>query len=351
MTKRKGNQNLLDSERNPQDEFYTQISMVENELKNYRDHFCGKTVLCNCDDPYESAFFKYFALNFDLLGLKKLITTCYAGSPVEGEQLSLFDVENLDHVESYKQPYKVEITEIPDTNGDGARDLTDVSNLMKSSKNTLTLLKGNGDFRSPECVELLKEADIVVTNPPFSKFREYLEQLIHYNKTFLFVGRLTSVTHKNTLPLFMDGKVWLGKTSGHFWFRVPNYYEPKKTDFKIDEQGQKWRRMGNICWFTNMDFKARHEDILLSKHYNPQDYPKYDNYDAINVDAVKDIPLDYDGVMGVPTTFLAKWNPDQFELLGSTRYHDGDWNGNDINFINGKGKFTRVLIRRKHNED
>lgn len=352
MAKRKGNQNLLDSAKNPQDEFYTQISMVEDELKNYRHYFKNKTVFCNCDDPYESAFFKYFALNFELLGLKKLIATCYASSPVQGEQLSLFDVNHLDEPQSYKQPYKVEITEIPDANGDGARDLSDVSYLMKNGKNNLTLLNGTGDFRSKECVELLKEADIIVTNPPFSLFREYMAQLMAYKKKFLIVGRMTAVSYKEILPLFMNGKVWIGKHSGHFWFRVPDYYEPKKTDFKIDENGQKWRRMGNICWFTNLDFEERHEDLILHTKYDPKKFPKYDHYDAIDVNAVKNIPEDYYGVMGVPTTFLSKWNPAQFDVLGSSRYHDGSSESNDINFINGKGKFTRILIRRKkRNED
>lgn len=351
MPKRKGNQNLLDSAKNRQDEFYTQISTVEDELKNYTSYFKGKTVLCNCDDPYESAFFKYFTLNFDYLGLKKLITTCYSNSPVEGQQLSLFDVNNIDKPLTYNQPYKATITEIPDFNKDGAKDLSDISKLMKDNQNTLSLLKGNGDFRSKECEDLLKEADIVVTNPPFSLFRDYIDQLFKYKKKFLIIGRITAVTYKEILPHFLNGDVWLGKNSGHFWFKVPSYYEPKKTDFKIDQNGQKWRRMGNICWFTNLDFKARHENLLLYKHYNPADYPKYDNYDAIDVSAVKNIPKDYNGVMGVPTTFLAKWNPDQFELLGSSRYHDGSTEANDINFINGKGKFTRILIRRKHIEN
>lgn len=310
-----GNKNLHDSIRNKQDEFYTEIGMIENELKYYRDHFKGKTVLCNCDDPKESHFWRYFAINFEFLGLKKLIAT---------------------HYDPEKPTYKIELTK--DITGDGKINEADIVE---------TEFTQNGDFRSPECIELLEEADIVVTNPPFSLFREYITQLYEYEKDFLIIGRMTAVTYKEILPLFMNGELWLGKNSGHFWFRVPEYYEEKRTDFKIDENGQKWRRMGNICWFTNLDYPERHEDMVLYKKYNPDDYPMYDNYDAIDVGQTKDIPYDYDGVMGVPTTFLAKWNPEQFEILGSSRYHDGNPNADDINFINGKGKFTRILIKRK----
>lgn len=314
-----GNSNLHDSIRNKQDEFYTQIGMIEDELKNYRDFFRGKVVYCNCDDPQESHFWKYFAINFEFLGLKKLIAT---------------------HYDREKPTYMLELSK--DVTGDGQINEKDIVEKPFSQ---------NGDFRSPECVELLKSADVVVTNPPFSLFREYVGQLMEYKKSFLIVGRMTAVTYKEILPLFMNGKMWLGRTSGHFWFRVPDWYESKKTDFKIDDQGNHWRRMGNICWFTNIDYKERHMDLLLYKKYNPLDYPRYDNYDAIDVSAVKDIPVDYYGVMGVPTTFLSKWNPDQFEILGDSRYHDGSLESNDINFINGKAKFRRILIRRKTNED
>lgn len=310
-----GNSNLHDSIRNKQDEFYTEIGMIEDELKYYRDHFYGKVVYCNCADPRESHFWRYFAVNFEFLGLKKLIAT---------------------HYDAEKPTYKLELTK--DITCDGKVNEEDVVE---------TPFLQNGDFRSPECIALLNEADIVVTNPPFSLFREYIGQLVEYRKDFLIVGRMTAVTYKEILPLFMDNKVWLGRNSGHFWFRVPPYYEEKNTDFKIDESGQKWRRMGNICWFTNLDFKERHEDMILYKKYNPADYPTYDNYPAIDVGTVKDIPCDYDGIMGVPTTFLSKWNPEQFEILGSSRYHDGNPNADDINFVNGNGKFTRILVRRK----
>lgn len=314
-----GNSNLHDSIRNKQDEFYTQIDMIENELKNYRNFFKGKIVYCNCDDPRESNFWKYFAINFDFLGLKKLIAT---------------------HYDAKKPTYKLELTK--DENGDGEINEKDVIE---------TPFTQNGDFRSPECIELLEEADVVVTNPPFSLFREYLGQLIEYKKKFLIIGRITAVTYKEVLPLFMKSEIWLGRNQGHFWFRVPDWYEEKKTDFKIDENGKKWRRMGSICWYTNIDYKERHEDMILYKKYNTKDYPTYDNYNAIDVNSAKLIPYDYNGIMGVPVTFLAYWNPEQFEILGDSRYHDGSWEANDINFINGKGKFRRILIRRKHHEN
>lgn len=344
-----GNSNLHDSLKNKQDEFYTEISMIENELKHYRAHFKNKVVLCNCDDPYESNFFKYFVLNFNILGLKKLICTCFNGSSVAGTQMSLFDEEETPIAAGVA--YKIELSRVEDRNGDGSISLKDVELILNDKKTAPVKLKGNGDFRSDECVKLLKQADIIVTNPPFSLFREYIAQLVENEKEFLIVGRMTAVTYKEILPLFMNNKVWLGYNSGHFWFKVPDYYEEKPTDFKIDENGQKWRRMGNICWFTNLDYKERHEDLVLYKHYSPEEYPTYDNYNAIDISNVKDIPLDYYGVMGVPTTFLSKWNPDQFIVLGSSRYHDGNTNADDINFINGVGKFTRILIQRKESQD
>lgn len=344
-----GNSNLHMSRSDKADEFYTQLSLIENELRHYRDFFKGKTVLCNCDDPYESNFFKYFALNFNILGLKKLICTCYAGSPVVYTQLSLIglDDEVVAVVESEKKPYKIEITAVEDINGDGAADLTDITLLLQSTNGKPELLQGNGDFRSAECVELLKEADVVVTNPPFSLFREYMALLMEYQKSFVIIGNQNAITYREILPLIRDGKVWLGYNSGHFWFKVPDTYEEKKTDFKIDETGQKWRRMGNICWFTNIDIQKRHEDMILFKHYTPEEYPTYDNYDAIEVSRTADIPCDYYGIMGVPITFMDKYNPDQFEILGDSRYHDGQEFSDDINVINGKTLYRRILIRRK----
>lgn len=354
-----GNRNLHMSRNDKADEFYTQLSLIESELKHYRRHFKGKTVLCNCDDPYESNFFKYFAMNFNALGLKKLITTCYATSPVtckefqyfvaEGGQLSFIFSESSAPVqgENARKPYKVEITEVTDENGDGRIDLTDVEYLMRNKRNTMTLLDGDGDFRSPECVELLKEADIVVTNPPFSLFRDYVALLMQYNKQFAIIGNQNAITYREVLPLIRDSKVWLGYNNGHFWFKVPDSYEEKKTDFKIDESGQKWRRMGNICWFTNLDIEKRHEDMTLFRTYTPEAYPKYDNYDAIEVNRTADIPCDYYGIMGVPITFMQYFNPNQFEILGDSRYHDEQDFSDDINVINGKTLYRRILIRRK----
>ena len=346
-----GNSNLHSSRADKADEFYTQLSLIESELKHYKEHFKGKVVFCNCDDPFESNFFKYFAMNFNSLGLKKLIATCYATSPIVYTQLNLFGTETVVSTEeTEKKPYKIEITEVTDENQDGRTDLADVEYLLRNHKNALTLLQGDGDFRSPECVELLKQADIVVTNPPFSLFREYMAQLMEYKKAFLIVGNQNATGYKEIFPLIRDNIVWLGYNNGHFWFAVPDTYEEKKTDFKIDENGQKWRRMGNICFFTNLDIDKRHEDMTLFRTYSPEEYPKYDNYDAINVNRTLDIPCDYYGVMGVPITFMQYYNPEQFEIVGDSRYHDGQDFSDDINFINGKGLYRRILIKRKQKE-
>ncbi|MCL2841407.1 MAG: adenine-specific methyltransferase EcoRI family protein [Defluviitaleaceae bacterium] len=345
-----GNKNLNDSARNKQDEFYTQLSLIENELRHYKAHFTGKVVLCNCDDPYESNFFKYFAINFNFLGIKKLIATCYMGSPIASTQLTLFDDEPIDD-KTTKTPHKIVISEVDDYNLDGRVDLLDVEYLLRNEKNTLTRLQGDGDFRSKECIELLKQADIVVTNPPFSLFRDYMAQLTEYNKNFLIIGNLNAVKYKEILPLFMTDKVWLGNNSGHYWFKVPDTYEEKSTDFKIDETGQKWRRMGNICWFTNLDFEKRHEDMTLFRTYSPEIYPKYDDYEAIEVSKTADIPCDYDGVIGVPITFMTRHNPEQFSLIGVLN----SGSGNEYDYakaaVNGKQLYARILIRRKQGED
>lgn len=314
MAKDNGNVNLHSSRSAKADEFYTQISFIENELKHYKHYFTGKIVFCNCDDPEWSNFWNYFRLNFYELGLKKLIST---------------------HYEEEKPSYRMDI--VSNDNGEqcGIPDYV------------ITPLKQNGDFRSPECIEILKEADVVITNPPFSLFREYVAQLMEYEKDFIIVGNQNAITYREILPLIMANKVWLGYNSGHFWFRVPDYYEEKKTDFKIDENGVKWRRMGNICWFTNIDIEKRHEEMILYHNYTPEKYPKYDNYDAIEVSRTAEIPCDYYGIMGVPITFMDKHNPDQFEILGDSRYHDGQKFSDDINVINGKTLYRRLLIRRK----
>jgi hypothetical protein len=342
-----GNKNLHNSRADKADEFYTHLSLIESELKHYKEHFKGKVVLCNCDDPYESEFFKYFAMSFNALGLKKLIATCYIDSSIANTQLSLFDYESAED-KTTKSPHRIEITEVKDETGDGRIGLADVEYLIRNKKNVLTRLKGDGDFRSAECVEFLKQADIVVTNPPFSLFREYMAQLIEYKKDFLIIGNQNAITYREILPLVRDNMVWLGYNNGHFWFMVPDSYEEKATDFKIDENGQKWRRMGNICWFTNLDIKKRHDNMILFKNYTPEIYPTYDNYDAINVDKTIDIPCDYYGAMGVPITFMQYFNPDQFEFLGI----DKDFTTDRCRFKlteNGKQRtlYARIVIKRK----
>lgn len=327
-----------------QDEFYTQLSDIEAELKYYKSYFRDKIVFCNCDDPYESNFFKYFALNFNALGLKKLIATCYDGSPVQGNEL-LLDFGNTSTDEPRKIAYKVEITEVTDVNGDGAIDLADVRYLMQNDKNVISILKGNGDFRSQECIELLKEADIVVTNPPFSLFREYIAQLFEYDKKFIVLGNQNNITFKDVFEHFRKNEIWLGYKCGDMSFRVPYYYEARETRYWEDENGQKWRSLGNICWYTNLDIQKRHEDLVLYKKYNPTEYPNYDDYDAINVAKVVDIPYDYDGLMGVPVTFLDKYNPDQFEILGLDD-HRVEWRGKGPS-LNGKIIYRRIIIRKK----
>lgn len=341
------NNSLKAAKKAKADEFYTQLSDVENELRHYKRHFRDKVVFCNCDDPYESNFFKYFAMNFNQLGLKKLIATCYDGSPICDTQLSLFDTDSeQSQLSKTCVPHKIVITEVTDVNGDGAVNMGDVEWLIKNDKNVLTRLKGNGDFRSEECVELLKEADIVVTNPPFSLFREYVAQLIAYKKQFLIVGNQNAITYKEIFKLIKDNELWLGSSLSFAKFKVPEYYEERSNRFWIDESGQKWRSLGNICWFTNLDIKKRHENIDLYKRYTPEEYPKYDNYDAINVDKVADIPADYDGVMGVPITFLDKYNPEQFEILGqmaNTKIDDFNFG---YPFVNKERKYARILIRK-----
>ncbi len=348
------NKNLNAAKTNKKDEFYTQMTDIERELQHYWQHFRDKVVLCNCDDPYESNFFKYFALRFNQLGLKKLICTCYDGSPVMGSELSLFalDAEGKEK----KVAYKVEITEVSDVNGDGAVDLADVEYLIKNDKNVLSCLRGNGDFRSKECIELLKEADIVVTNPPFSLFREYIAQLMEYEKKFLIIGNQNIITYKEVFPLLMTNQVWLGYKSGDMAFKVPNDYEARETRYWEDETGQKWRSLGNICWFTNLDHNKRHEELDLVCRYSPEEYPFFDNYNAINVKKVDEIPYDYMEAMGVPITFLDKYSPEQFDILNANNYRKNDTvpikqHGlikDKEGAINGKPTYVRILIRNKH---
>ena len=305
-----------------QDEFYTQLDDIAKELKYYKQHFKGKVVLCNCDDPYESNFFKYFALNFNQLGLKKLIATCYNGSPIAGDELPLlFEIEES---EPKKIAYKVEITEVQDYNNDGAVNLADVQYLIQNDKNVLSLLKGNGDFRSQECIELLKEADIVVTNPPFSLFREYVAQLVKYDKKFLIIGNQNALTYKECFKLVKENNMWLGVSihSGDREFMIPPTYEVRSKSLRVDEKGNRYIRVVGVRWFTNLDYPQRHEDLDLYKQYTPEEYPTYENYDAINVNKTGEIPIDFEGIMGVPITFMDKYNPDQFEILGMCENED-----------------------------
>ncbi|MBR6713613.1 MAG: adenine-specific methyltransferase EcoRI family protein [Selenomonadaceae bacterium] len=350
-----GNKNLNSAAKAKKDEFYTQIADIENELWHYQKFFEGKTVLCNCDDPYESDFFKYFMIYFNQLKLRKVIATCYAGSPIVQTELDFFGTQNYNpHFDKRTQAIKLEVTEVTDLNGDGAADLADVKLLLENNRNVVTYLEGNGDFRSPECVDALKEADIVVTNPPFSLFREYVAQLIAYDKKFLIIGNMNAITYKEIFPLIKDNKLWLGygfQRDPHF--RVPDDYEERATRFWIDERGQKWRSFGNMHWFTNLDVRKRHEDILLFKRYaeEPELFPRYDNYDAIEVPKTAFIPVDYFGVMGVPITFLDKYNPTQFEIVGCT-YSYGDFGGHKDGTswgakIDGKDIYKRLFIRRR----
>jgi len=337
-----GNKSLNAAIKAKRDEFYTQLPDIEIELRHYKKHFKGKTVFCNCDDPYESNFFQYFAMNFNSLGLKKLIATCYAGSPVAERQLSLIEEENKSKTKTKTGvPHKIVIEEVTDLNGDGATNLADVEWLLKNDKNVLTRLNGDGDFRSEECVELLKEADIVVTNPPFSLFREYVAQLMCFGKKFLIVGNENNVTYKDIFPLLMNNRIWLGCKSGAQQFEVPLDFEKDNTYIK---DGKKYAKFGNICWFTNLDHNKRHEMIDLYKLYNSEEYPKYDNYDAIEVGRISDIPTDYDGIMGVPVGIFENYNPDQFEIIGITKTWFGMASktyGEQIQ-VNKDGKESRV---------
>ena len=333
------------------DEFYTQLSDIEKELVHYREYFRDKVVFCNCDDPYESNFFKYFALNFNALGLKKLIATCYDGSPIAQQELPLFPEAET---EPKRKAYKVEISEVPDLDGNGTADLTDVQLLLKSSDNNVKAeLKGNGSFDSPESIELLKEADIVVTNPPFSLFREFLALLDKYNKQFIIIGNTNALTYKETFKMFQEDKIRTGYTNFNvgMYFQVPDSWEK----FHHIENGKKMARVSTSCWFTNLPVSKHNEELILIKHYTPEEYPKYDNYDAINVNTYTDVPCDFDGAMGVPITFLDKYNPKQFEIIWTTdRGGDGyleefkkPWDRYDAPVLNGKGLYTRILIRKK----
>ena len=353
MSKKTLNTALNKAGKAKNDEFYTQLTDIEKELRHYKTQFRGKVVYCNCDDPFESNFFKYFAANFNFLGLKKLMATSYTGSTIIGKQLPLFEIEGLKTAKK-KEPMKIIVNEVKDLNEDGAIDLEDVKELLRSDKNTAAPLRENGDFRSDECIELLKEADIMVTNPPFSLFREYVAQLIEYNKKFLVLGNQNAITYKEVFKPIKENKLWLGYDNGGTkWFQVPDNYEIQTESRKKIEHGVKYFSMGNIVWFTNLDTRKRHEKLIFYKKYSLEEFPKYDNYDAINVNKVSDIPIDYDGVMGVPITFLDKYNPEQFEIIGATEsegkgFSNGLWNETSKvaqPLINDKRVYKRIFIK------
>jgi len=317
------NKNLNQAKNAKKDEFYTQLIDIENELKHYKPHFKDKVVLCNCDDPRISNFFHYFSYNFEQLGLKKLITTCYKNQ--NRDLFSQNDSERAIWLEYYG-----------DKNGNRVPDPEEIG---------IHYFNGDGDFRSKECIELLKQADIVVTNPPFSLFREYVAQLMKYEKKFVIVGHQNAITYKEIFPLIKENKIWLGYGfkggAGHFISK----YEDTAT---AGDHREGMIRVSGVNWFTNLEIPKRHEDLILYKSYNSEEYPKYDNYDAINVDKTGEIPMDYNGIMGVPITFLDKYNPEQFEIVG---------NELDLNiekgrgYINGKRMYSRIFIRRRQRVD
>lgn len=328
------NDNLHKAKRAKADEFYTQLSDIENECKHYKEHFKGKTILCNCDDPRVSNFFRYFSLNFEHLGLKKLIATCY-----KNQDIDLFSQES-----SEKAVY---IIYEGDKNGN--RQVDDNELEVKE-------LQGDGDFRSKECIELLKEADIVVTNPPFSLFREYVAQLIEYEKKFLIIGTQNAITYKEIFKLIKENKIWLGNgfRGGNAYFEIPETASRDYAKGVYDEE-TKLVKFRNCCWFTNLDHKKRHEELILYKNYTPEEYPKYANYNVIEVSKTAEIPMDYNGVMGVPITFMDKYNPKQFEIIGMAEDNGkglsgeaAEWDGKNPHcIINGKAMYKRIFIRKK----
>ncbi len=323
------NKLLNDARQNKKDEFYTQLSDIENELRHYKEHFRGKTVLCHCDDPRVSNFFHYFAYQFEALGLKRLITTCY-----KNQTPDLFSQHDCERA--------ISLVYDGDKNGNRVPDPEEIG---------IHELQGDGDFRSAECIELLMQADIVVTNPPFSLFREYVAQLMQFDKKFIIIGNQNAITYKEIFPLIMDNKVWLGYGfkggAAHF---ISNYEDTASAGDHRDGM----IRVSGVVWFTNLEIKKRHEDLILVRKYNPNDNPRYDNYDAIEVGKTGDIPMDYDGLMGVPITFLDKYNPAQFEIIGCSdngavpdEYKLPHFKKHNEPFVNGQKVYKRIFIRRR----
>ncbi len=368
------NSNLTNAKRAKNDEFYTQFNDIQKEIEAYLDYdsevFRGKIVYCNCDDPYESNFFRYFVLNFDKLGLKKLITTSYKPSPVANTQLSLFgNDKTLIPVKGRPKitANKFIISDVGDIDGDGQFNLKDIAEQLKQNKNNeWEPLEKNGDFRSPECVKLLKQSDIVVTNPPFSLFREYVKQLMDYKKKFVIIGNMNAITYKEIFPLIKENKMWLGATGNgsDMVFAVPNGAEIAESDrqkaARLGYVGD-YTRLGNSCWFSSLDHGRRHQPLSLmnmadNKKFNKRikknenSYQKYDNYDAIEVPFTNAIPSDYDGIMGVPISFLDKYSPEQFEILGldDHRLQLSKWRGRGPE-LNGKCVYRRIIVKHKNN--
>jgi len=363
------NSNLTNAKRAKNDEFYTQYSDIQKEIEAYLEYnpdvFRDKVVYCNCDDPFESNFFRYFVLNFNKLGLKQLITTSYKPSPVANTQLQLFgDDKTL--TKSKGRPKitanKFIINEVKDIDGDGEFNLKDVAMQLKANKhNEWTPLEGDGDFRSDECINLLKQSDIVVTNPPFSLFREYVKQLFDYNKKFLIIGSINCIAYKEIFQKIKNNEIWLGNGMGRWisGFIVPKSYDLYGTEARIDENGDRIVATNSCLWLTNLDHGRRHqplplmtmeENLKYSKHKeikNKKAYDKYDNYDAIEVSFTDSIPSDYKGVMGAPITFLDKYNPDQFEIIGQMATTKVDEFNHGYPYINGQKKYARVLIKHK----
>lgn len=327
---------------NNTDEWYTDYKTVYEELAHYTHHFAGKIVLCNCDDPHESAFTKYFLKHFNVLNLRKLICTSYTSSRIVGT-IDLLDNDGVKL--SNKVAYVLEVENVL-TNSNGPLSDIEILNVLKK-KGNIKQLKGDGDFLSEECVEYLKEADIIVTNPPFSKFTQLFSLLIQYDKKYLLIGNQNAITYKDIFPYIKNGKTWIGYRFGDMAFKVPDDTPPRKTRFWIDDSGQKWRSLGNAMWLTNLDNERKHLDLTLTCNYSPEKYPTYDNFDAINVSKVSEIPMDYPGIMGVPLTFLKYHNKDQFEIIGEANH------GSDNEFdlfkpiVKGKEIFKRILIKNK----
>lgn len=336
------NVNLQTAKNIKDDEFYTTYETIQKEIEHYSKHFVNKTVLCNCDDPFESNFSKFFLKNFNKLKLKRLICTSYKSSKMIATQISLFDSDG----EQLKtgQGYVMDIRKFCDIEDEIPDDF--VEDILKNKK-YIKKLKGDGDFRSEECINYLKNSDIVVTNPPFSLFKELVSMLVKYNKSYLLIGNQNALTYKEIFPLIQNNQAWTGYQFGEMKFRVPSTSEPRSTRYWVDETGQKWRSLGNAMWLTNLDNERRHEKLSLTKSYNPIDYPKYDLYDAINVKKVSDIPYDFEGVMGVPITIIHKYNSEQFEIVGEANH--GSDNEYDLfkPTINGKQLFKRILIKNR----